>query len=264
MATRSIGKKMTAVIGHIGEFKPDVETITTYLERMEVFLMANSIDAEKKVAVLLSCIGSKTYGILKNLCSPDLPASKDFASLCTILKSHYDPKPSFLARRCAFKKRRQLPSETVTEFMAELRRLALHCQFGTNLDDSLRDQFIHGLKSEAIVKCLLSEETLTLKRAVELATIAEAAAKDAKSFTSPEFPGIKRLSSDLPSCKHCGRNNHPAHECRFKAANCHNCGKMGHISTVCRQPKRGKGNTVNKGGAARVMATVDSHSLQSV
>ena len=240
---------MAAIIGHIGEFKPEVENITTYLERIEVFLVANDIANEKKSAVLLSCIGSKTYGVMKNLCAPDLPASKDFATLCTTLKSHYDPKPSFLAQRCTFKKRRQLPTESVTEFIAELRRLALHCQFGTNLDDSLRDQFIHGLKSEAILKRLLSEETLTLKRAVELATIAEAAARDAKSFgNNSEHSSIKNLSSDLVSCKHCGRSNHPARECRFKSASCHNCGKTGHISTVCRQPRHSKNKSDNKGG----------------
>ena len=172
-----------------------------------------------------------------------LPASKDFATLCTTLKSHYDPKPSFLAQRCTFKKRRQLPTESVTEFIAELR------QFGTNLDDSLRDQFIHGLKSEAILKRLLSEETLTLKRAVELATIAEAAARDAKSFgNNSEHSSIKSLLSDLVSCKHCGRSNHPTRECRFKSASCHNCGKTGHISTMCRQPRHSKNKSDNKGG----------------
>ena len=90
---------MSAIIGHIGEFKPEVESITTYLERIEVFLAANSIVDDQKSAVLLSCIGSSMYRVVKNLCAPDTPASKDFDTLCTTLKLHYDPKPSFLAQR---------------------------------------------------------------------------------------------------------------------------------------------------------------------
>ena len=64
---------MTAIIGHIGELKPEVETITTYLERLEVFLAANGIEEGRKSAVPLSCIGSRSDGIVKNLC--DLPDS---------------------------------------------------------------------------------------------------------------------------------------------------------------------------------------------
>ena len=123
---------------------------------------ANSVTDAKKSAVLLSCVGSKTYGVVKNLLAPDLPASKDFATLCTTLIVYYGPKSSVIAQRCTFHKRRQLPGKSIADFIAEIRRLAIFCDFGTHLDDTLRDQFVSSLRNEAILKRLLSEETLKL------------------------------------------------------------------------------------------------------
>ena len=49
--------------------------------------------------------------------------------------------------------------------MAELRRLAARCDFGTHL---VRDRLVCGVKSESIQKRLLSEADLTLAKAVKL------------------------------------------------------------------------------------------------
>ena len=53
--------------GRIKEFCPEEETIESYLERIELFFTANEIANEKKVAVFLSVVGSKTYTILRSL-----------------------------------------------------------------------------------------------------------------------------------------------------------------------------------------------------
>ena len=83
---------MAVTLGHIEEFSPQIDNIITYLERMEVFFMAN--DA-KQPAVLLSCIGSKTYSIVKNLLAPALLSSKSYAELKATLNSHFVPKYSY-------------------------------------------------------------------------------------------------------------------------------------------------------------------------
>ena len=38
----------------------------------------------------------------------------------------------------------------MAEYVAELRRLTKHCEFGAYLDDALRDRFVCGLRSETI------------------------------------------------------------------------------------------------------------------
>lgn len=53
--------------------------------------------------------------------------------------------------------------------MAELRRLAEQCEFGSYLPEVLRDRLVCGLCSEAIQRQLLTEENLTLEKAYSTA-----------------------------------------------------------------------------------------------
>ena len=53
----------TVAVGHSEEFHPDVEHITTYLERMELYFIANAIADAKKAAVLLTCTVEKCTGL---------------------------------------------------------------------------------------------------------------------------------------------------------------------------------------------------------
>ena len=51
------------------------EEWATYIERLEQFVVVNKItEGQRKKAVLLTVIGSKAYGLLRNLLSPAKPA----------------------------------------------------------------------------------------------------------------------------------------------------------------------------------------------
>ena len=45
--------------GKLEEFSPQKETITNYLERVEIFFLASAVADEKKVPVFLSVVGGK-------------------------------------------------------------------------------------------------------------------------------------------------------------------------------------------------------------
>ena len=92
-----------------------------------MFFQANDTADDKQAAVLLSVIGAKTYEVLRNLLAPDPPVGKSYAELAAALTAHYAPKPSVIAEGFYFHKKRQAPEESVTDFIAELRRLALYC-----------------------------------------------------------------------------------------------------------------------------------------
>ncbi len=94
---------------------------------MEVFFTANNIAAAKQPAVLLSCIGSKTYSIVKKLLAPALPSSKPYTK--ATLNSHFVPKASVISERFLFHRRQQHPGESIAYFVAELHRLAINCKF---------------------------------------------------------------------------------------------------------------------------------------
>lgn len=76
--------------------------------------------------------------------------------------------PIVIAVHFHFYKRTQNQQESVAQFVAELRWLATHCQFGDNLDEALRDWFVCGLKLslEGAQKKLLAVKELTLTKAV--------------------------------------------------------------------------------------------------
>ena len=124
-----------SIIGNIGEYIP-AEEWTSYIERFELFVKCNSIAAEKKVSLLLTVVGVKTYSLLRDLCMLDKPSEKDFNTLVQLVESHLYPKPSFIVERYKFSHRNQL-DQNVAQYIAALKRLATHCEFGTQLNDYL-------------------------------------------------------------------------------------------------------------------------------
>ena len=187
-------------IGKIDEFKPEQESVATYLERMELFFVANNIkEAEKQVTVFLSVVGANTYTLLRGLVAPEKPKDKSFAQLTEVLKKHYEPTRIVIAERFYFHRRGQQVGESIAQYVAELRRLAIHCEFDAYLEDALRDRFVCGIRSESIQRSLLTEKNLSLARAVELAQCMEAAEKNALSFKGAEAPIQNVQQSSVPS-----------------------------------------------------------------
>ena len=52
------------VLGHIQEFDPQIESVTTYLGSLQLYSEANGVEAERQVPVLLTFIGPKVYATL--------------------------------------------------------------------------------------------------------------------------------------------------------------------------------------------------------
>ena len=153
----------TSIVGAVGSFDPSTIQWVLYIEQMEEFFLANNItEGRKKVAILLSTVGSHAYELLKDLCSPDKPNAKSFEELVTCLQNHLQPKPTVIAERYKFHQRIQGSSETVAEYLAALRRAAADCRFEGFLEQALRDRFVCGLTSEHLRRRLLLEKDLSV------------------------------------------------------------------------------------------------------
>jgi hypothetical protein len=150
---------MAGRIGRIEPFDEGVESWDCYSERLGQYFIVNDVADEKQVPALLSLIGGKTHGILRDLTAPARPSTKTFDVLVGLLKDHLCPKPLLIAKRFRFHKRDQNEGETVREYVAQLRKLSEYCKFGRVLMDSLRDRLVCGLQNEATQKRLLSEKT---------------------------------------------------------------------------------------------------------
>ena len=77
LATR-MGLKLStdmAVYGNIGSFDENVESFEDYADRMDAFLLANEIHADRQASLFLASVGPSAYKLLKNLCSPAQPST---------------------------------------------------------------------------------------------------------------------------------------------------------------------------------------------
>ena len=137
-----------ATLGHIGRFDPAEESILVYLEHVELFFAANGITDKKQVAVYLSVIGPKIYALLRDLLAPEKPQDKSVVALCETLRKRYKLKPVIIAECFHFYRHDQASGKSILKYLAELRRLAIHCQFGQYLDEALCDCLCVG--SEAV------------------------------------------------------------------------------------------------------------------
>ncbi len=129
---------------------------SSYAERMEDFFLANCVsEPRQKVAILLSTVGAQTYKILRDLCSPDKASSKSFTDLVSLVQNHFHSKLTIITERYRVHQRNQAVDESISKYVAALRRLTKDCCFGRFLDEALRDRFVCGVRDEATRRRLL-------------------------------------------------------------------------------------------------------------
>ena len=240
--------------GHLGEFDASKDDWTSYIERAQQYFAANDIDSPAKMhAVLISACGPATYRIIKDVLTPEAPSTVDFDTIVEKLTQHFQPVPNQIAQRCKFFSHIRRPHESIAEYVAQLKKLVEHCQFGDKLNEMLRDRLVCGVANVKWQQRLLSEEALTYDRTLKLLLAMEAAEKEARDISGiKDVHNVhhKRLSpiynshpkphpehQRSKSCSRCGGNHNQAN-CSFINEECFYCHKKGHISAVCFQKRR--------------------------
>ena len=187
------------ILGHLKLYiyDPKATTWEAWSERLQSFFLANGIKAEegeRRVAIFLSLIGSSTYDLLRTLVHPKRPAELNLDELTAALKAHFSPKPLVIAEHVKFYQRNQHKGESIAEFLATLRKLTTLCDFGTFLDDALRDRLVGGLQDLTAKMKLFTEDKLTLARATAIAQSMEAASQMQDVLTNP-LKGVGKITS---------------------------------------------------------------------
>ena len=227
-------------IGRLDELHVGTDDFDCYIERMEQYF-TNVVPEGKKVAAFLSAMGAKAYELLRNLVAPDAPKDKRFNDLVKTMRAHLKPKPLIIAEHFKFYKRVQHEDEKVAVYIVSLKQLSTHCDFGTFLNDALRDQLVCGLYQEAIQRKLLAEDKLTFKKASEIAQAMELAERNITELKVMDSTEVQVVSDKrkvvqhkqtqeisnqpLPvggikkSCYRCGGQHKPEF-CRFRTETC--------------------------------------------
>ena len=249
-----------ATFGRIEAYDATADHWTHYIERLEFFFVANDITTDdKKKAVMLSVCGAETYKLFRSLSAPDKPSDKSYTDLKTVIQAHLSPTPNIIAERFALNTRSRQSSESVSQYVAELKRLSQDCQYGASLNDMLRDRLVCGINDSSIQRKLLSEgSTLSFDNAFKIAlSIESATQQSAAMHPQQQFTGNRSHESILKvsdtsrvppfkgqesNCFRCGSKHNPA-TCPFKDQNCFFCNSKGHTARVCR--KKAKSNKSN-------------------
>ena len=96
--------------------------------------------------------------------SPTLPQEATFDDLVKVLEDHFEPQPLVIAERFKFHNCKQQFSQSVADFVAELKKLASTCKFEGHLSEALRVCGLHDYKTQQHLFTLVD---LTFEKAVQ-------------------------------------------------------------------------------------------------
>ena len=106
------------------------------------------------------------------------------------LDSHFTPAVNVVAERYRFRQRGQRHDEPVDDYISSLRALAVNCEFGSLLDEFIRDQLVEKTNCGRIRERLLTviEPKLTLTTAITIARQMESAARGNRALDASSNP----------------------------------------------------------------------------
>ena len=229
------------IIGNVEQFDNQRTVFSEYKERLDFYFEANEITSEtKKKAVFLTVVGSATFSLVKDLVAPSKIADKSYEGICSVLKEHFEPPPSKFVQRTKFEARFRKQHETLNQYIADLRKLSEHCDFGESLEERLCERLVRGINDQRIQRRLLSEVDLNLSKAMKIVqamSLTTEAAKDlTPSASGGEIHQLRQHKSQFnqvakqhsnSKCQRCGKD-HKNKPCHFRNAECFLCKKVGH------------------------------------
>lgn len=255
----------------------DGENWYCFEQQLECIITLNEVAEEKKVPLLLTKLTTKVLDVLNTLCTPEITTKLTYAVLCEKLKKKYTKIQPTPLDRATFRSRNQLPTESVEDYVLQLKKLGARCNF-KDLDDQIKEKLIDGAHSRLVkfelLKCksdISLEEMINLARTVETALIQtnEVKKENSISDTSDMFlyeqrktEGRKPVTNKNTNrfnreskpnsyykreqiCYCCGASNHTKAQCRLQKKFCSECGGQGHIFKMCSQNKRASTRVYN-------------------
>ncbi|GFW50084.1 transposon Tf2-9 polyprotein [Trichonephila clavipes] len=206
-------------------------------------------------------VHAKLYQLLKNLLAPDIPSDQTLDKLKEALKKHLTPKPLIIPSRHKFLNRKQTEGEGISTYIAELRALAMNCDYDKDmLNIMLRDVFVSGLRDKMILDRLFEEDNINLEKTLNIALAMEKAFRGTddimgrainsmrtfKKHMDKKNPILQKSRKKKLYCSRCTGTNHAKENCRFISSKCNFCGKIGHIKQACFASKKANAKSVKQ------------------
>ncbi|CAH0384699.1 unnamed protein product [Bemisia tabaci] len=93
-----------------------------FIERLELMFISQNVEKDKQVPELLTRVSAETYSIIRDLSIPQKPSELKFDKLVKLVEKHLEPPSSELARRHKFVTVEQNTNESLSDFIARLKK----------------------------------------------------------------------------------------------------------------------------------------------
>lgn len=209
-----------------------------------IFIKASALDKAEEsrlVSLLLHHMGPGSIPIFMSF---GLEIDKiKYEELINKFDGHFSPKKNITMERHKFFNNKQGESQSINEFVMQLRNLARTCEF-KEADNIIRDIFICNLHSKFsyIKERLLELGDVKLDKAIETAQNLEVSRQHLQELESQSVLHIKSRSARpissnqgqlrLNNCQKCRQMHH--HKCPADGQKCRRCGKQNHFAIMCR------------------------------
>lgn len=166
-----------ASVGYLRQFNFKDCDWTIYKTQLLQYFLVNEVTSDEfKRALLINSCDEESYKLLHSLCVPKNPTEMPFKDLIEKFDKHFESAKLYFPERYKFYNATMNAGETISEWAARVRSLAVKCKFGTELKIVLRDKFIMGIPKGPILDKLFEEdvEKLEFEAAIEIANTKEA------------------------------------------------------------------------------------------
>jgi len=199
----------------------------------------------KRLASFLTVIGSEAVEVY-NTFSWNSSENKTVETTISKFKEFYEPEVNLTYERYKFLTRKQKQTESISDFIVELKKLANNCNYENLKDCLLCDALVIGVHDNSLRESLLRDSNLTLEKALNTALAFENARKQIDDLEKQEphekVFSIGKKNADNEEvkaikikCKFWNQNHvSNRSKCPAYGKNCFKCGRKNHFSTVCR------------------------------
>lgn len=239
-----------------------------FKQRFSLYLQAigaDEEDDERKVALFLTVAGSDAIDVFNSF---QLMAveQNNFKLVIEKFDTFCTPKRNETFERYVFNSRIQTGTESVEEFIMDLKLKSQSCNFGALADSLVRDRIVMGVRDKRLREKLLGETDLTLEKAIQVCQAREVTQTRIKSMDCSQSNAghtvsdgdrvaivrakatrqrggekqaqthTRRSSAETRPCIRCGGERQPR-QCPAYGKECHFCGMKNHFARVCRQQR---------------------------
>lgn len=212
-------------------FDPSQSSWLRWVERLEMAFDIIDCEDNKKVSIILHYMGQRTYNMLCDKISPAKASQLTYAQIVGKLSEHFDPEPLEIVENYRFHLRKQEEGESAEDYLIALRKLSIHCKFGTYLDTALRNQLVFGLRSQRIQNRLMEVNKLTLETAISTAVTMELSERGGVEMQHQKaVNSIRSKSNKTNKKKYVSKYEKKLHE----KNHCYRCGSDAHLANTCK------------------------------